>query len=826
MKLTRESEKTKVFSGSVMEGKKIYRSERINNIREMIINNTPTICSDRAVLATEGHQMYISEPPVMRRAKTLQHILSNIKIAVFDGELIVGNVGNLPRSAQIFPEFAVDWIIEELDGNPVRPDERSGDRFLISPEDEKALREIQPFWHGKTHCDRVKAKMPEDAWDAYTGNVISSYWLMIGGEGHLVVNLKRVIREGLISFKKQAQDKLASLDLAEPEDMKQRDFLRSVVICCDAVIGYAHRYSELLKDLAEKEKDEQRKKELLYMSDICAHVPEYPARTMHEALQAAWFINITLQIDNNGHSISLGRLDQTLIDLYRNDIASGEFTDDDVLEMLESFYLKHSQIYKITPWENTKSFQGYPLSMTITIGGQDKNGHDVTNELSYLMLEAQGANCLSAPSIALRYHDRISNRTLAAALDINRMGGGQPAFYSDEVYIPALVNRGIKWEDAVEYSIVGCVESIVEGKQSTRPNGAGFVNLGKILELAMYGGTDIETGKTLCPHKKKLSDCTCYEDVYEAFCEQARYYLRQQVITDNLIDFETEANIGDPYVSLLVEDCIGRGKTIKEGGAVYDYCGPLYVGVANVGNSLAAIKKCVFEDRVITAAQLEHALRTNFEDTTTVPGGPEILAMMKSAPKYGNDDDYVDSIMVEFFRFVCEETAKYKTTRFNRGPIGGMWQPSTSSVSANVSYGFTVGATPDGRCAGEALADTTSPMHGTDVLGPTASLKSVAKLPTVLVSGGQLLNMRVTPSSLENPSSKEKLISMLRSFLGDMKGMHIQFNVVDATTLRAAQEKPDEYKDLMVRVAGYSALFAPLDESLQNDIIARTENEL
>lgn len=824
MKLLVDGEK--VFSGSVMEGEKIYRSKRINDIREMIINATPTICSDRAVLATESYRQNESEPPVMKRAKALSHILSNINISVYERELIVGNVGSLPRSAQIFPEFAIDWLIDELNGDPVRPDQRSGDRFLISPEDEAALRGIYSYWHGRTHCNRVKAKIPDDAWAAFTGNVISSYWLMIGGEGHLVVNLKRVVREGLISFKRQALEKLESLDLAEPEQMKQRDFLRSVVICCDAVITYAHRYAALLKEMAEREADPQRKSELYYMADICEHVPEYPARTMHEALQAMWFINITLQIDNNGHSISLGRLDQTLIELYRNDISGGAFTDDDILEILESFYLKHSQIYKITPWENTKSFQGYPLSMTVTICGQDKNGRDATNELSYLMLKAQGANRLSAPSISLRYHDRISDRILSAALDINRMGGGQPAFYSDEVYIPALVNRGIKWEDAVEYSIVGCVESIVEGKQSTRPNGAGFINFGKILELAMYGGTDPETGVTLCPHDKCLSDFTSYDELYEAFRKQAAYYIRQQVITDNLIDFETEANIGDPYVSLLVDDCIARGKTIKEGGAVYDYCGPLYVGIANVGNGLAAIKQCVFDDGVLTGAQIEHALRTNFNDMDTVPTGPQIMKMLQDAPKYGNDDDYVDSIMVDYFRFICEETARYKTTRFDRGPIGGIWQPSTSSVSANVSYGFCTGATPDGRRAGEALADTSSPMHSTDVNGPTASLKSVGKLPTVLVSGGQLLNMRIAPSSLENPVAKKKLMSMLRTFLGDMKGMHIQFNVVSADTLRAAQEKPEEYKDLMVRVAGYSALFAPLDESLQNDIIARTENTL
>jgi formate C-acetyltransferase len=488
-------------------------------------------------------------------------------------------------------------------------------------------------------------------------------------------------------------------------------------------------------------------------------------------------------------------------------------------------WIKLAQLHKIWDWSGAKFFGGYQLWQNITISGQDKNGADVTNELSYLVLETQAAIRLHTPSISVRYHDRISDGFLRAAIDVIKLGGGQPALYSDESYIPALMNRGISWDDASDYSIVGCVESIVEGKMGNRPNGAGFVNLTKILELALYNGKDPITGLWPLKGNGDLSTFKSYDELYAAFKKQAEFYLKQQIITDAIIDFDTETNIADPLVSAFVQDCVKRGKTLKEGGSIYDYCGPLYVGVANVGNSLAAIKKLVFDENKLTGAQIKRALESNFGDSNGAAlSNSEIRKLLLDAPKYGNDDDYVDSIMRDYFRFVCEETAKYKTTRFGRGPKGCMWQPSTSSVSGNVAFGVNVGATPDGRFAFESLADTTSPYHGTDIKGPTASLKSVSKLPTVLVSGGQLLNMKFTPESLEGDLNIKNFINLIRTFLGDLKGMHVQFNIVSAETLRCAQKTPENYKDLMVRVAGYSALFVTIDKALQDDIIARTEH--
>jgi formate C-acetyltransferase len=805
-------------------GRPVIRSKRIDSLRELFVNASPQICSDRARLITQAYKDNPSDPPAIKRAKAFAYVLDNMKITILDTELIVGGLGIKPRTAPIFPEFALDWLIEELDGNPVRPEKRSGDRYTIDEEDEKVLREIHQYWHGNDHETRCKAVLPEETHRARDMGLIDSYWLMIGGEGHLVVDLKGVVERGLNDVIARAKKKLENIDMTDPVQIKQRPFLNSVIIANEAVIRFSKRYADLAKEKAKTEKNEIRKKELLKIADVCEHIPGNPARDFFEAIQSVWFINLTLQLESNGHSVSLGRFDQYMLPIYNKDINERSLQYDDALELVECVFLKMFQLLKIQCWGNTKAFMGYQLFQNFTIGGQDKNGKDSTNELSFLVLNAQAAIALNTPSISLRYHNRIADRLMNAAFDVIRIGGGQPALYSDEVYIPALMNRGIIWDDAVNYSVVGCVEAIVEGKQSGRPNGAGFINLAKIMELALYNGKDPNTGILLKKGNGDLSTFKNYDELYEAFKEQAAYYLRQQVITDNILDQITEEDIVEPYVSSLVHDCIERGKTMKEGGAIYDYCGPLYVGAANVGNILAAIKKVVYDDKKITGRQLFHAIKTNYEDTTTSPTGPEIQKMMLDAPKYGNDDDYVDDIMVEYFRYVCEQTAKYRTTRYGRGPIGGTWQPSTSSVSSNVPMGAVVGATPDGRKNGEALADTSSPMHGTDTEGITASLKSVGKLPTILVSGGQLLNLKVMPTSLDPDIPVRKLMQVIRTYFSAFKGMHVQINCVSADTLKAAQESPSQYKDLMVRVAGYSALFTPLDKTLQDDIIARTEH--
>ena len=481
-------------SGQLFMEMPVVRSARIEALRNMLIDAVPQICSDRARLLTEAYQKNNSDPTPVKRAKAYAHILENMKINMLDNELIVGALGTKPRTAPIFPEFATDWLIEEFDGNPMRTEDRPGDRYVVDAEDEKVLRELHGYWHGNNHQARCEAVMPEETAIAKDIGVTDSTWLMTGGEGHVVVDLRGVVEKGLNDVIRRAEERLAALDIVDPEQEKQRDFLKAVIIVNKAVIRFANRYAELAREKAAVEKDALRKQELLKIADVCEHVPANPARDFHEGVQAMWFINLTLQLENNGHSISFGRFDQTLNALYEKSDGQDGFSYMDALELVECLFLKVFQLLKITSWENTKAFAGYQLFQNITVGGQDKNGKDSTNELTYLVLNAQAAISLNTPSISLRYHNRINERAMYAAFDVVRIGGGQPALYSDEVYIPALVNRGIPWDDAVNYSIVGCVEAIVEGKQTGRPNGAGFVNLARIMELALYNGKDPESG--------------------------------------------------------------------------------------------------------------------------------------------------------------------------------------------------------------------------------------------------------------------------------------------------------------------------------------------
>jgi formate C-acetyltransferase len=575
--------------------------------------------------------------------------------------------------------------------------------------------------------------------------------------------------------------------------------------------------------LAEKERDPKRRKELERIAEVCTRIPYEPASSFHEALQSIWFVQAVIQIESNGHSISFGRLDQTLYPFFKKDNETDALILEDAAELLQCFWLKLFTANKIRDWVSTHFFLGYQVFENITIGGQLYGGRDAANELSFLMLGVQKAVKLTVPSVSFRFFDGTSEEFLQAAIEVIRAGGGQPALYSDETIIPALVNRGIDYEDAVNWSVVGCVEPIVEGKQSNRPNGAAFVSILKILEMALHGGKDPATGYMILPLGKDLASFCSFEEVKEAWERMAKHIIKLQIAMDNIIDMSMEMFSPDPFVSSLVDDCIKRGKTVKQGGAVYDFCGPLICGVANVGDSLEAIKKVIFEEKKLTGAQLLHALDTNFEDARTRPTGEEIRQMLLAAPKYGNDDDGVDGLTSEVLDLFCRELPKYKTTRHGRGPKGGIWHASCSTVSGNIPFGMSIGATPDGRKAGMPTADTTSPTQGMDKNGPLSTMKSVGKIPNLLCSGGNLFNMKFSPLVIKDETGRRKFSSLIRTFLGDLKGMHVQFNIVDESTLRDAKDHPEKHPDLMVRVAGYSALFITLDPKLQDDIIQRTE---
>ncbi len=703
-------------------------------------------------------------------------------------------------------------MLEELDGKPYRFNKRPGDRFEIDEKISTELKDICKWWKGQTTNDLINAAIPEKTRHVYDSGIINIDWLLTGGQGHLVPNFNFVIRNGLKGYIERIDELIACLDTTNPN--KLNFFLASKIII-KAIKEYADRFSKLAAGLAEKEKDIKRKEELGQISKICAHVPYNPAQTLQEALQSIWFIQGILQMEDSGHSMSLGRLDQTLYNYYLIEKEKDEPLEK-IIELFANFWLKLFDVNKVRSWEGTRYFSGYPLFQNITIGGQKGYGIDATNELSYIILLVQSLIRLPAPSVSLRYHDNIDEKVLDFALDVIDLGGGQPAIYSDEVMVPALLNRGVDLEDSLNYCIVGCVEPHVEGKEGYRPNGACFFNMPNILELTLFNGKDVKTGQTGIQTHKNIDDIGSFKEFYEELKEQFKYYLYHHVLLDNMINEIFAKNMSNALVSTLIDDCIERGKTIDEGGAIYDIMGDQMLGLANLGNSLASIKRNVFDNKNFALKELKEVMLNNFKGED----GERIKKFCLDAPKYGNDIDYVDFIARDIFEFICKEYSSYNTIRYGKGPKGCKWVPSTSTISGNVPFGKYVMATPDGRLKEEPLSDGISAYMGTDTKGLTAVVKSAGKLNNVLVTGGQLFNLKV--DSVLMKTKKKALRDLIKVYCGDFKGMHIQFNILDNKILLDAKKYPEKYPNIMVRVAGYSALFVSLDPEVQDMIIERT----
>ncbi|MDY6912900.1 MAG: glycyl radical protein [Planctomycetota bacterium] len=786
-------------------------------LRQQVFADKPEVCSERCRIITELYRQTEDKPAVIRRACALKKILNEMSIFILDGELIVGNHASKPRSAPVFPEYSVDWILREMDEFDTRP----GDAFRVSDENKKILRQLLPYWKQKTHMDRALGMISDSAKEAMDLGIISALGNLSSGDGHISVNVKSVLQEGLIGFRKRAELKLRQLDLSEPGNLSKRMFLESVLIVCGAASEFAGRFSLQAQQMARQEGNAVRKRELERIAAVCRRVPELPAESFHEAVQSAWFIQLILQIESNGHSFSFGRLDQYLWPYYKKDIDQQNITRGEALELIENLWAKTFCINKLRPWSHTRFGAGYPVYQNVTIGGQSADGQDATNEVSCLCLEAAANMRLPQPNLSVRYHSGSPDSFLAECVNVVKLGTGMPAFNNDEIIIPSLLERGVTPQDARNYSMIGCVEVAVPGKWTYRCTGMSFINFSKVLNLAINNGAPLAGGKSLCPGKGDLTAFKSFDEVVQAWREQIRFYTRLHVIVDNTVDTSLEQTCPNPFCSALVDDCIDRGKTIKEGGAVYDHVSGLQVGIANTGNALAAIRKLVFEEKTVSAELLLGALKSDFAGAD----GEQIRQrLLNNAPKYGNDIDYVDTLTKAAYDDYIREVEQYHNARFGRGPIGGGFYSSTVSISANVPMGAATEATPDGRKAGSPLAEGASPSQGTDRLGPTAVLKSIAKLSTIKMTGGQLLNLKFTPQALAGQTGEENLKALIRAFFDNLKGWHVQFNVVSTDTLKKAQHSPLDYANLLVRVAGYSALFVSLDPSVQNDIIARTEN--
>jgi formate C-acetyltransferase len=794
-------------------------TQRIRDFREEVLAIEPQICVERAVLVTEAHQRHRNEQLPLRRAYCLQNVLRHMSIFIEDKTLLAGNQASVNRAAPIFIEYAEDWLTEELDAI----DTRDGDRFVV-PEDAKArIREIAPYWKNNTLKDKGLAAFPETARMFYDLGVIKSEGNITAGDAHLAVNYNRVIHAGLKDYRRRTVEELGRLDLTGLEALKKSYFYRAVLIVLDAAVEFAKRYSALAGSLAEAEPDPARRRELAEIARICAKVPFEPAETLHEALQSIWLLQVVLQIESSGHSLSYGRLDQYLIDFYERDLAAGRITEERACELFENLWIKSVTINKIRSYPQSRFNAGNPVYQNVTIGGQTPDGGDAVNPLSLLILKSVARMRLTQPNLTVRYHRGLGDSFMRECVEVIRCGFGMPAFNSDEVIIPSLLALGVERKDAYDYSAIGCVEVAVPGKWGYRVTGMSFINFPRALLVAMNDGVDVTTGVRVCRARGHFIDMTDFEQLMQAWDTVVREFTRQSVIVDSAADLVLEQEVPDILCSALVDDCIARGKHLKEGGAVYDFISGLQVGIANLADSLAAIRKLVFVEKRLTTRDLWNALASDFEG----PDGERIRQiLLRDAPKYGNDIEAVDRLAARAYESYLDEISRYRNTRYGRGPIGGTYFAGTSSVSANVPQGVGTAATPDGRKAWQPLAEGCSPSHGADTRGPTAVFTSVSRLPIEKITGGVLLNQKVTPQMLESRENREKLIQLLRTFFNKLRGFHVQYNVVSRETLLAAQQHPEEYRDLVVRVAGYSAFFTILSRMTQDDIIARTEQQL
>ncbi|EKK3983007.1 formate C-acetyltransferase/glycerol dehydratase family glycyl radical enzyme [Cronobacter sakazakii] len=785
----------------------------------------PPVCTERAQHYTAMYQQHQDKPLPVRRALALAYHLANRTLWIKHDELIVGNQASQVRAAPFFPEYTVSWIEKEIDDLADRP----GAGFSVSPQDKTVMHEICPWWRGQTVQDRCYGMFTDEQKELLASGIIKAEGNMTSGDAHLAVNFPLLLEKGLDGLRAKVAERRARLLLTDQGDLHKEQFLKAIDITFSALSEHILRYAALASQMAQEESRPARRDELVAIAANCEHIAHQPPASFWQALQLCYFVQLVLQIESNGHSVSFGRLDQYLYPWYRRDVELEQTLERErAIELLQSCWLKLLEVNKIRSGSHSKASAGSPLYQNVTIGGQRLlNGEpvDAVNPLSWAVLESCGRLRSTQPNLSVRYHAGMSNEFLDACVQVIRCGFGMPAFNNDEIVIDEFIKLGVSREDAYDYAAIGCIETAVGGKWGYRCTGMSFINFARVMLAALEGGRDATTGKVFLPQEKALSagNFSHFSEVMDAWDNQIRYYTRKSIEIECVVDTVLEENAHDILCSALVDDCIERGKSIKQGGAKYDWVSGLQVGIANLGNSLAAVRRMVFEQGVVTQPQLAQALNNDFEGLT---GEQLRQRLINSAPKYGNDDDDVDLLLARAYQTYIDELKHYHNTRFGRGPIGGTYYAGTSSISANVPFGAATMATPDGRKARTPLAEGASPASGTDRLGPTAVINSVGKLPVAKILGGVLLNQKLNPSTLDNLRDRQKLMQMLRTFFEVHKGWHVQYNIVSRETLLDAKAHPDKYRDLVVRVAGYSAFFTALSPDAQDDIIARTEHTL
>ncbi|MBQ7095102.1 MAG: glycyl radical protein [Clostridia bacterium] len=837
--------------------KKVYTAElqktpRIQKLIDDLYSGTPTIESTRAEIITESFKQTEGLSIYIRKAKAFKALAEKLPVVIRDDELIVGCNCVTPRGCPTFPEFSNQWLEDEFETVATR----SADPFYISKETAAKLKEVHKYWQGRTTSELATSYMAPETLKAIEHNLFTVGNYFYNGIGHVNVDYAKVLKIGFKGIYDYAKAQRDQCNIYDGDYTSRFSFLSAVMESCEAAITFAKRYSAAARELAANCSDINRRNELLAIAEICNRVPENGAESFHEACQSFWFVQLLIQTESSGHSISPGRFDQYMYPYYIKDLESGKITREQAQELIDCVWVKLNSLNKVRDALSAEGFAGYSMFQNLIVGGQDINGLDATNDLSYMCISASMHVNLPQPSLSMRVWNGTPHDLMVKAAELTKTGIGFPAYYNDEIIIPALISRGLSLEDARDYCIIGCVEPQKGGKTDGWHDAA-FFNMCRTLELVFSNGMD--KGVQIGPKTGELVALDTYEKFFNAYKEQMDYAIKLMVNADNAVDAAHMERCPLPFLSSMVDDCIARGKSMQEGGAIYNFTGPQGFGIANVADALYAVNELVYKTKEVTLEEYADALRNNYgmpysdeyAKTLTIDVVKEITAQgieikeeqikeifiqikqndideakkakyqallqkIKSLPKFGNDIDEVDFFGREAAYTYTKPVEKYEN------PRGGKYHAGLYPVSANVPLGMQTGATPDGRLAGTPVADGVSPAAGSDVNGPTAAANSVAKLDHGIASNGTLFNMKFHPSALKGASGIEGFIALIRAYF-DQKGMHMQFNVVSRETLRDAQKHPENYKSLVVRVAGYSALFTTLSKTLQDDIINRTE---
>lgn len=783
-------------------------SSRINNLKETLLNNKPCVSSERIRLATEAYQKYSGVPIILLRAKVFAYILENMTLSIGRNELIVGTHSDRPRCAPVYPEYISSmWLEKEIDNLPIR----TADKLDMFWQDKKEILNLMDWWKGKSIQEITEETLPVNIKDAVECGLIT-IGSCDGATGHTNPNHAKLLRHGLDGYIKICEEKIAKAIGGSKELQEKIDFWNACIIVCRGVIRYSERYAELAQDLARKESDNKRKAELIKIMEVCRNVPRNSPKNFHEAVQFVWFIQLLIHIESNAHANGMGRFDNYVYPYYKMDKDSGNITREEAVELLQCLYIKVSDIIKLRGEYYSKAFAGFSMWQTIMLGGQTADGRDASNELSYLMLEAADGIRLAQPAICLVCFEGTPEKLFRKGVDMVRSGQANPAFFNDKVAVPICLAKGGSIEESREWVTVGCIEPHPGRGTSDGLPTAGYLNILKCLELVLHNGKDPVTGKQIGLKTGDPIGFVSLDQLISATKKQAKYFLDMLMLGYNIVLGYHINYTPNVFASIVIDDCIDKGVSVQAGGARHSYSGISIAGAANVADSLMSIDCLVFKEKKITMENLIKALDADFEGTEDLR-----QMLINVPPKFGNDIDAVDFLAEDIVNHLC----KYVQSPDHKDARGGQYAMSNLSQTLNITQGDTTAASADGRKAFTPLADNASPHMGRDISGPTAVVNSVAKLDQIYCWNGSLFNLRFDPASVQGEKGLDIIECVIKNFF-DRFGFHIQINVVDNETLRAAQKDPENYRGIVVRVAGYLAFFTELDKKAQDLIIART----